>query len=144
VLNWSPDGSRVVVVTSDLTALSHGRPPRETRLVGVETAQTVESQPSALPGHGVQSAPTAPVFLDAATLVFDANCCIGAQSLAASKIGSARQKPFATLSSPATGIARLGPGRLLVVTALGELAVVARGRTHVVATGIRAAAAAVG
>jgi hypothetical protein len=140
VLNWSPDGRRIAVLTTKLPAAGSSGVPRETRLVDVATARSVASQPAVLPTARTLTAPTAPAFLRAGTLAFDANCCIGAQRLETAEVGSARHAAFATVSSPAVAIGSWKPGRLLVVTALHELALVSAGHTDVVARGIQAAA----
>lgn len=123
VINWSPEGQRVVLFDR-----------KRLRLVDVATATDIPSQPALTPAY-------APVFLDAYTLVVLANCCIGRQQLVTIDIRSGVIGSFAELSAPPEIIRRLKPGLLLTVTASGELALVSRGRTRVIARGITAAAA---
>jgi hypothetical protein len=135
-------GSAVAAASGPAAVLPPGDllTPRETRLVEVATARSVESQPAVLPSRRTVTAPSAPAFLRAGTLVFDGDCCIGAQTLATAEVGSARHAAFATLSSPPVAIGPWKPGRLLVVTALRELALVSAGHTDAVARRIQAAA----
>jgi hypothetical protein len=140
VINWSPDGRFVAVLTRN--GLVNGRlqgPPSAMRLVNVASAQSVESQPLALHSSRTLTAPTAPVFLDRRTLLVDENCCIGDQSLVSYEVGGDQPRSFSLLSSPPTSIKTLSHEQIVVVTALHELAVVSRGHTRVIATGIEAA-----
>jgi hypothetical protein len=68
------------------------------------------------------------------------NCCIGPQKLVVFDVDFRRRFAFATLSSPVEHVRRIGMSKLLVVTALHELAFVTRGRVHVSARRIAAAA----
>jgi hypothetical protein len=125
VTNWSPDGRHAVLRGGD-----------RLRLVDTATARTVESQPSVGSIHSL-----APVFLDAQRLVGLANCCRGRQQLAMVDLRSGRQTPFAEISSPVVSIRRFGAGRLLVADQLGQLLLVSRGHSKIIATGIGAATA---
>ena len=122
VINWSPDGRRVVLFDRE-----------RLRLVDVATAADIPSQPGLTPAY-------APVFLDAQTLVVLANCCIGRQQLVTIDVRSGAISPFVELSTPPEIIRRLKPGLLLTVAASGELALVSRGHTRVIARRITAAA----
>ena len=131
IVNWSPDGTTI--------ALFDGR---AIRLVDVASATTVPSQPL-LPGDTPTPGRTsllAPVFLNGATLVVLAGCCVGPQELVAVDLSSGVRESFAKLSSPPENLKRLKPGLLLTVTALNELAIVSRGHSRVIARGIVAAA----
>jgi hypothetical protein len=114
--------------------------PGDTVAHGI-TPGAVVAQPGtvAAPPPASRARSTAPVFLDARTLVVDYNCCLGRQHLVAFDLVTGRHSDFATVSSPVVAARRIGAGRLLVVTALRELAFVTRGRVRVVATGIAAA-----
>jgi hypothetical protein len=131
-INWSPDGRRVAVFDDS-----------QIKLVDAARAPDVASQP-ALPGDTPTPGQTswlAPVFVDARTVVVLEGCCIGRQQLVAVDLSSGTQNPFAVLSSPVEGVRRYGQGRLLVVTALRELALVSRGKVRVIVRRIQAAAA---
>ena len=131
ILNWSPDGTRIAVF--DGTRI---------RLVAVASAASVQSQP-AIPGPSGRPGRTpflAPVYLDADHLVVETNCCIGRQHLATVDLISGARRPFATLTSPPQNLWRLRSGALLTEDALGELALVSRGRVQVIARGIAAVA----
>ena len=124
VTNWSPDGRHAVLLGGD-----------RLRLVDTATARTVDSQPS------VGNHLLAPAFLDAHRLVGLANCCIGRQRLVTVDLRSGRRTPFAEISSPVVSIRRFGPGRFLVADQLGQLLLVSRGQSKIIATGIGAATA---
>ena len=129
ILNWSPDGRLIALVTqSEGIALVD---PATT--TSIATSDTNSGSQASIAG-------LAPVFSDANTLVALANCCIGRQRLVTIDTRSGTASPFARLSSPPVYLRRLSPGKLLVVTTIGELAVVSSGHTHVFATGIWAAA----
>jgi hypothetical protein len=129
IVNWSPDGRLIAVVTR----------PDGIALVDEMTATNIRTS---MGPTGSQASITglAPVFLDANTLVVLANCCIGRQRLVAVDVRSGATSPFVRLSSPPVYMRRLSAGKLLVVTTLGELAVVSRGHTRVIATDIWTAA----
>ena len=116
VINWSPDGHTI--------ALFDGL---RVRLLG--------STLTKLPQRAI-----APVFLDRRTLVVLTHCCIGPQRLVAVDLRSGKATRFATLSSPVEQVRGVGASKLLVVTALNELAFVSRGQVRVVARRIVAAA----
>ena len=123
VINWSPD-SRTIAARDDSVV----------RLVDVASAVDFPSQPELPRGE------TAPAFLNSTTLVVQSGCCIGPQQLTALDLRSGERTSFAMLSSPVEQVRRVRTGTLLVVTALRELVVVSRGRMHVIARGIAAAA----
>lgn len=132
ILNWSPDGTRVAVFDGN-----------RIRLVDIATATNLQSQPP-IPGPPGRPGGTpflAPVYLDAHDLVVETNCCIGSQHLATIDLISGARRPFATLTSPPQNLWRLRSGGLLTEDALGELALVSRGRVRVIATHIAAVAA---
>ena len=133
VTNWSPDGRHAVLLDGRHTVLLGGH---RLRLVDTATARTVESQPSVGSIHSL-----APVFLDAQRLVVLANCCRGRQRLVTVDLRSGRRTPFAEISSPVVSIRRFGPGRFLVADQLGQLLLVSRGQSKIIATGIGAATA---
>ena len=124
VTNWSPDGRHAVLLGGG-----------HLRLVDTAKARSVESQPP-VGAHSL-----APAFLDAHRLVVLANCCMGRQRLVTVDLRSGRQTTFAEISSPVVSIRRLGTGQLLVVDQLGELLLVSRGHSKIIATGIGAATA---
>ena len=131
VINWSPDSRRIAVFANS-----------KVRLVDAARATEVASEPE-LPGDTAGPGQTpwlAPVFIDARTVVVEEGCCIGRQQLVAVDASSGASSPFALLSSPVEGIRRNGSGRLMVVTALNELALVSRGSVRVIARRIQAAA----
>ena len=131
VINWSPSGRQVAVFAES-----------QIRLVDAAQAADVASQP-ALPGDTPTPGQTswlAPVFVDADTVVVLEGCCIGRQQLVAVNLSSGTQNPFAVLSSPVEGVRRYGQRRLLVVTALHELALVSRGSVRLIVRRIHAAA----
>ncbi|MGA9762767.1 MAG: hypothetical protein WBQ14_10115 [Gaiellaceae bacterium] len=132
VTNWSPDGRHAILLDDMHPVLRGGD---RLRLVDTATARSVDSQP-ALGGHLL-----APVFLDAHRLVVLANCCIGRQRLVTVDLLSGKQAPFVQISSPVVSIRRYGPGRLLVADQLGQLLLVSRGHSTIIAGGIGAAAA---
>ena len=132
VTNWSPDGRHAVLLDGRHTVLLGGD---RLRLVDTATARTVDSQPS------VGNLVLAPAFLDAHRLVGLANCCIGRQRLVTVDLRSGRRTPFAEISSPVVSIRRFGPGRFLVADQLGQLLLVSRGQSKIIATGIGAATA---
>jgi len=131
VINWSPN-SRQVAVFDD----------SRIKLVDAARAADVAAQP-ALPGDTPTPGQTswlAPVFVDARTVVVLEGCCIGRQQLVAVDLSSGTQNSFAVLSSPVEHVRRYGQRRLLVVTALHELALVSRGNVRVIVRRIHAAA----
>ncbi len=123
VVNWSPDGRTV--------ALYDGS---RIRLVDVANAADVPSQPA------LSVAGSAPVFLDASTLVILTGCCIGPQRLVAVDLSTGDGTPFATLASPVEQVRRVRMRRLLVVSALHTLTIVSRGRVRTIARRVVAAA----
>jgi hypothetical protein len=132
VTNWSPDGRHAVLSDGDHAALLGGN---RLRMVDTATARSVDSQPS-VGGHLLAAA-----FLDAHRLVALANCCMGRQRLVTVDLRSGRRTPFAEISSPVVSIRRFGPGRFLVADQLGQLLLVSRGQSKIIATGIGAATA---
>jgi hypothetical protein len=81
----------------------------------------------------------APVYLDAHTVVAVYDCCIGLSHLVAFDLRTGRRTTFATLYGPPVNMIRIGPGRLLVVTAAGLLVVATQGHTQQLATGVASA-----
>jgi hypothetical protein len=124
VTNWSPDARHL--------ALYNG-----TQVFVVDTRRAV-TIPSRQP-VGTASL-FAPVFLTRALLVTEAGCCIGPQRLVVVDPSLQLRYPFATVSSPVEHVRRIGPGRLLVVTALNELTVVTSGHVRVLAHRVVSAA----
>jgi hypothetical protein len=122
IVNWSPDGRLIALVDKAETVA----------LVEPNTAISIGAQP-ALAGE-------APVFLDSNTLIVLANCCTGRQRLVAVDTRSGARSPFAQVSSVPVYMRRIGEGRLLVVTILGELVVVSKRRSRVIATDVYTAA----
>jgi len=122
VTNWSPNGVSVALAASDFD------------LVDTATATSIADIPS------LGATPSAPAFLDADTVIVETNCCIGRQKLVAVDPHGAHAQPFAEISSPVDAIRRIDPDRMLVLDQLGELLLVSRGKTTVIANGIRAAA----
>ena len=122
IVNWSPDGRLIALVDKAETVA----------LVEPNTAISIGAQPP-LAGE-------APVFLDSNTLIVLANCCTGRQRLAAVDTQSGARSPFAQVSSVPVYMRRIGEGRLLVVTILGELVVVSKRRSRVIATDVYTAA----
>jgi hypothetical protein len=127
IVNWSPDG-RLIALVAENPPVSRN----SVVLVDPTTASSVGSPP--------RLAGQAPVFLDANTLMVLANCCIGRQRLVAVDTRSGARTPFAQISSPPVFTRRIGAERLLVVTVLGELVVVSKGHTRVIATDVYTAA----
>jgi len=85
------------------------------------------------------STSSAPVYLDANTLVVVYDCCTGLSHLVAFDLRTGKRTAFATLYGPPVNIVRVGSGRLLVVTAANLLVVATRGHAEQLATRISAA-----
>ena len=124
VVNWAPDGRHIALVSG-----------QHVRIVDPTRATVI---PSRAPPGTIGS--FAPAYIGRTALVMQVNCCIGPQKLVVFDVDFRRRFAFATLSSPVEHVRRIGMSKLLVVTALHELAFVTRGGVHVSARRIAAAA----
>ena len=124
VVNWAPDGRHIALFSGKHVYL-------------VDLARTTVIPSRGPPGLVYTFAP---VYLSSTALVVQVGCCIGRQRLVVVDLDFRRRFAFATLSSPVEQVRRIGRGKLLIVTALHELAVVSRGRVRVIAHNVVAAA----
>jgi WD40-like Beta Propeller Repeat len=167
-LNWSPDGTRIAVFAGDQIRLvdvataqdlasqltvpgdvpDHpvskriypSGPMPGTTTVAPPPGIPVVTITTALPMQTTATSAT-PVYLDANTLVVVYDCCTGLSHLNAFDLRTGKRTVFATLYGPPVNILRIGPGRLLVVTAANLLVVATRGHTEQLATRISAGTA---
>jgi WD40-like Beta Propeller Repeat len=166
-LNWSPDGTKIAVFAGDqirivdvATAQDLASQPtipgdvpnhpisKRTYPSGPPPGtSTVAPPPGGLRVITVTTPPPtqttatsqAPVYLNADTMVVVYDCCTGYSHLSAFNLQNGKRSVFATLYGPPVNIIRIGPGRLLVVTAAKLLVLATRGHTQQLATGISAA-----
>jgi hypothetical protein len=119
VVSWSPDGTHVAVDAGERYRLVDAR----------QTTRAISYR--ALPGTLL-----APVYLNANTIVAEANCCIGSQELVKLDVRAGRESNFARISSPVQTVQSVAPGTLLISDALNQLISVSRSRVRILRQGI--------
>jgi hypothetical protein len=165
-LNWSPDGTKIAVFAGDQIRIVdvataqdlESQPavpgdvpnhPISKRIYpsGPPAGTATVAPPPGVPVITITTRPppqttstsSAPVYLDANTLVVVYDCCTGLSHLVAFDLRTGKRTAFATLYGPPVNIVRVGSGRLLVVTAANLLVVATRGHAEQLATRISAA-----
>lgn len=124
VVNWAPDSRHIALFSGRHVAFVD---------LGKTTVIPSRTPPATVPSF-------APVYIGAFAVVVQANCCIGPQRLVVIDVDYRRRFTFATLSSPVEHVRPIAKGKLLVVTALHQLAVITRGHVSIRARRIEAAA----
>ena len=128
IINWSPDGTRVVLVGDEGIELVDLKSDRGVPTKGVPGDRTPTGS------HHL-----APVFLDSNTLVVLENCCIGEQHLVTLDLGTGARGDFATVAGPPEAVRRTEDGDLLITTAANVLLRVRSGQVRGVGRGYAAA-----
>ena len=165
-LNWSPDRTKIAVFAGDQIRIVDvataqdlesqptvpGDVPNHPISKRIYPSEPPAGTATVAPAPGVPvitittrpppqttSTSSAPVYLDANTLVVVYDCCTGLSHLVAFDLRTGKRTAFATLYGPPVNIVRVGSGRLLVVTAANLLVVATRGHAEQLATRISAA-----